>query len=140
MTHNNGPNLEIPVIVVPVVGAGQIFTAGESAGERGLAARVRQAPPLPTRKAIVAVCAAQQSNPIHQIQVWLRKPVVINLGWEVIDFDFQVYTLSFLNSFYNLLYNSLYSQVFVLCRALVKKFLSEQKCKALQVKSIGFFQ
>ena len=80
--------------------------------------------------------AAQQSNPIHQIQVWLRKPVVINLGWEVIDFDFQVYTLSFLNSFYNLLYNSLYSQVFVLCRALVKKFLSEQKCKALQVKSM----
>ena len=60
------------------------------------------------------------------------------MGWEVIDFDFQVYTLSFLNSFYNLLYNSLYSQVFVLCRALVKKFLSEQKCKALQVKSIGF--
>ena len=36
-----GHNFEIPVIVVPVVGAGQIFTAGESAGERGLAARVR---------------------------------------------------------------------------------------------------
>ena len=35
------PNFEISAIVVPVAGAGQIFTAGESAGERGLAARVR---------------------------------------------------------------------------------------------------